>query len=598
MKHLVKYISGIFLTLALCCCSSNSRQTGKMVALSDLPVVTIPAEMDSIVEVKNWLAIGPFRFNRFLVDPVKSFFKEDLKRYGIKEGQINEADIEKLQKEDVNVFLINSPLSQIKLFDYIYKNINIKNKSNFYLVARINSVKAREATLVMDGSYSYAVWLNGDKQVEVRGKYNLNKVGDRLVNITLKEGENTLFVKVNRGTNERSWDFVCALAPYKEAERIFRVNYAGDFVVNPITNSFLEVYAGPYLSGKVEVVDSTNQIVASGSFDGRNTNNKPFVVPGLKKLEDGFYKAILTVGNEKLEEMIYKGDYNKFVKKAKASVAEINNDSLYANDLKVAMQRVTFLNDKPEDTHSPSETSYLNRNKVFWGYSLCRMLQKKALTQLMTYKDKDENSGIFIFHIGRKPQEKIPLVVIVPYALQRNSIIEDWYTSNLDQIETDNSFADDYGFAVAWIYAGGKNYSADLTEKEIGAIINRLSLEGIIDSQKVFITGDCEGGRRALLQLAATPERYAACAVSAPITLSGGADGIPIHLLSQMGKVPIYIQHGADDIVSSVENSRRFYAESQKLNMPVEYIEVYGSHASLSKDNHGYIFEFFSRIEF
>jgi len=64
-----------------------------------------------------------------------------------------------------------------------------------------------------------------------------------------------------------------------------------------------------------------------------------------------------------------------------------------------------------------------------------------------------------------------------------------------------------------------------------------------------------------------------------------------------MGKVPIYIQHGAEDPVSPVENSRRFYAESQKLNMPVEYNEVQGSHASLSKDNHGYIFEFFSRKE-
>ena len=100
-----------------------------------------------------------------------------------------------------------------------------------------------------------------------------------------------------------------------------------------------------------------------------------------------------------------------------------------------------------------------------------------------------------------------------------------------------------------------------------------------------------------MLQLAATPERYAACAVSAPITLHGRADGAPIQLLSQMGKVPVYIQHGVDDPVSPIENSRLFYAESQKRNMPVEYVEVQGSHASLSKDSRGYIFEFFSRIE-
>ena len=593
MNRIFKYLSGICLTLTLCCCS-NHKPAGEAVALSDLSPVTVPAELDSIIEIKNWLAIGPFEFNRFLTDPVKTFFKDDLKRYGIKEGAIDSAAVEKLQRKDVGVFLINSPASQIKLFDYVFKDI--KNKSNFYLVSKIHSAKNQNTTLILDGSYSYAVWLNGEKQIEIRGKYNTNKVGDRFVNVSLKEGENTLFVKINRGTNERSWDLICALAPRREAERIFRVNYAGDFVVNPIINNTLEVYTGPYSSGKVEIMDTANQIVAAGSFDNQNTNDRSFVVPNLQKLEAGFYKAGLTVDGEKLEEMIYKGDYRKFVKKVKTDIVGFKNDSsLFANDLKAAMQRVAYLNDKPGDPKSPNETRFLNRNRVFWSYSLDRMLHNNALTQLMTYKDED--SGVFIFHIGKKRQKKVPLVVIVPYALQGNSMIEDWYAGNLDQIEADGALADDYGFAVARIYAGGWNYSKENTEKEIAFIINRLDSEGIVDSKKIFITGDCEGGRRALLQLAETPNRYVACAVASPITLTGGTDGIPIHFLSQMGYVPIFIEHGVDDNVVPIENSRRFYAESQKLNMPVEYVEVQGNHASLSKDNHRYIYEFFSRIE-
>ena len=588
-----KYLSGIFLTLTLCCCSSNVKQAGAPVALSDLPPVTIQAELDSIITIKNWLAIGPFGFNRFLKDPVKTFFDEDLKRYGIKEGSIDELAIETLQKKGVNAFLIDSPSPQIKLIKYV--SGNIKNKSNFYLVARIHSVKAQDVALIMDGSYNYIVWLNGNKQIEVRGKYNVNKVGDRFVNVSLKEGENALFVKINRGSNERSWDIIFAVSPRKEAERTFRINYASDFVVDPIITGSLEVYAGPYLSGKVEIMNDKNQPVAGASFENRNTNDQPLAIPDLQKLEDGFYKIILTVGDEKLEEMIYKGDYRKFVKKAIANVAKMKSDSPYADDLKVAMQRVEFLNDKPEDTHSPSETRFLNRNKVFWGYSLHEMLQNNALTQLMTYKDRDGDSGCFIFHIDKKRDEKIPLIIIVPYALRGNSMIEDWYASNLDQIEADNTLADKYGFAVAWIYAGGRKYSLEKVEKEIASIINRLDMESVVDSNKVFITGDCEGGRRALLQLAETPNRYAACAVSAPTALSRDTDEIPIDLLSQMGNVPIYIQHGANDDVSPVDNSRKFYAEAQKLKMQVEYVEVQGSHASLSKDNHGYIFDFFIR---
>jgi len=406
-----------------------------------------------------------------------------------------------------------------------------------------------------------------------------------------------LFAKVSRGTNKLSWSLICTLSPLQKAEQIFRINYASDFIVNPLINNSLEIYTGSYTKGQVEILDGKEQIVSCVSFDNCNTNNKPFVVSNLKKINDGFYKTILTVGEKKLEEMIYKGNYQQFVNKAKVSVGEINNKSPYMKDLKVAMQRVNYLNKKQGDPNSLSEICFLNRNRVFWGYSLYRMLHKDALTQLMTYQSQEDNLGIFIFHIGCKQQQNIPLVFIVPSALQDNSMIEDWYTSNLDQIEIDNTFADQYGFAVAWIYAGGRKYSAEKTEKEITAIINRLKSEYDIDSKRIFIMGDCEGGRRALVQLAATPERYAACAVSPPLTLSGGSDGMPIKLLPKMDKIPILIKHGINDDVSPIENSRKFNEEAKKLHIPTIYNEVQGSHVSISKDIHQDVFNFFSKIK-
>jgi len=593
MNHIFKYLLGICLTLALCCC--GNKQTGKIITLSELPPVTIPTELDSVIAIKNWMAIGPFEFNPLFTDPVKTFFREDLKRYKIKEGSIDSAAIENLQKQGISVFLIAESSPKIKLLNYIFKSVN--KKSNFYLVSKIHSEKNQKVTLITDGSNSYSVWLNGDKQIEIRGKYNTNKASDRFVNISLKEGENTLFVKLNRGSNMRSWDLICTVAPHREAERIFRVNYAGDFVVNPIVNNSLEVYAGPYRSGKVEIRNDKDQTLATGSFDNQDTNNHSFVISDLVKLEEGFYKTVLTVDTERLEEMVYKGDYRKFAKEIKSNVDKFNDNSSYSEDLKAALQRVNFLNDKLGDPKSPSETRFLNKNRVFWGRSLDRMLQKNATTQLMTYKNQEGDSlGVFIFHKDSKLKNNIPLVIIVPSALQGNSMIEDWYASNLDQIETDNALADEQGSAVAWIYAGGKRYSADKTEKEISAVINRLHSEYGINDRKVFIMGDCEGGRRALVQLATTPDRYVACAVDAPITLYEGIDRAPIDLLPQMSKVPIMIRHGVDDNVSPVENARVFYAKAQKLNMPVEYVETGGSHISLSKDNHKSLFEFFSWI--
>ena len=310
MKNENEFLLKICLIFALCGCA---KQAEVKVVLSDVPAVTIPAELNTVIDVKHWLAIGPFEFNPVLTDPVKSFFRKDLKRFGIKEGMIDEKGIEKVQRRGAEVLLLDTISPHIRLFDYF--DDRTEKKSNFYLVGRIISEKQQDAALIMDGSYSYAAWLNGDKLIEVRGKHNVNKAGDRFINISLKKGENILFVKINRGTNLISWDLICAITSRNESERIFRVNYSGDFVVNPIVNKSFEVYSGPYLTGQVEVIDEKGQIVAASSFKNQNTNDKPFVVSGIDKLEDGFYKTILTVGDEKIQQIIYKGDYSKSTRK-------------------------------------------------------------------------------------------------------------------------------------------------------------------------------------------------------------------------------------------------------------------------------------------
>ncbi|MDR2145539.1 MAG: hypothetical protein LBE91_03645, partial [Tannerella sp.] len=174
MKKTFKFMPGVFLTLTLCCCN-NPKPTGETVALPEMPSVTVPTELDSIIGIKNWLAIGPFGFNPLVTDPLKTFAREDLKPYGIREGLLDDAALEKLQKKGAEMFSIEASSLPIRLFEHVREDI--KNKSNLYLASRIHSEKAQDATLILDGSYSYAVWLNGIKQVGVKGKYNTNKIG-------------------------------------------------------------------------------------------------------------------------------------------------------------------------------------------------------------------------------------------------------------------------------------------------------------------------------------------------------------------------------------------------------------------------------------
>ena len=257
------------------------------------------------------------------------------------------------------------------------------------------------------------------------------------------------------------------------------------------------------------------------------------------------------------------------------------------------MQLVNNLKDKVIDTLSSFEIRYANRTNVFWGHTLRRILNNETpKTQIMTYRDERDRPYEFIFHSGNRDQQSLPLIIILPYAMQTSSLLQDWYVSNLDLIEAECLLADQYGFMLAFLYVGGVNYSAYYAEKEITAVINRLA-EYNIDKSKIFIIGECEGGRRALVQLAMSPGRYAGCAAINPVTLAGGADGIPINLIPQMKNTPIMVMHGRNDEMIPVGNSRKFVAESQKYGLSLKYIETDEDHVFMIKDQHRAAFEFF-----
>ena len=589
MNRINKHLFAVILLVCLNCSCGNRVNN-----LSYMPVIDIPLGFNSMIEIKKWIAIGPFEFDTCVISPSNSFLIEDLKQFGIEEGWIDRDVIKRLKEQSVGMFFIDEISSNIKMFKYTSGNIDFK--SNFYLAAKINSKKAQDVSLIIDGSNSYSGWLNGEKIVQVTRKHSTLKVADRIINVSLKEGENTLFFKVNRGSNKLSWSLICSIATLQEAKKIYDINYANDFVWTPFVTDSIEIYAGPYLSGRVEVADLDGSIVASSNFDNIDTNDTLFVVSGLSRLSDGFYNTILTIGTEKKEELIYKGDYNKFIEQVNNSVTKIIGSGSHIDDLKASLRLVNNLKNKLVDTLSFFEKRYANRTNVFWGYTLHRILNNDTPpTQIMTYRDERDCPYEFIFHSGNKNRQGLPLIIILPYEMQTSSLLEDWYVSNLDLIEAENLLADQYGFMLAYLYVGGKNYSAKYTEKEITAVINRLA-EYNIDNSKIFILGECEGGRRAFVQLTRSPGRYAGCAVIAPITLSGGADGIPINLIPLMKNTPILVMHGVNDDIISVEGSRKFVAETRKSGLSLKYVETDEDHVYMLKDQHKFAFEFFNSI--
>ena len=251
-----------------------------------------------------------------------------------------------------------------------------------------------------------------------------------------------------------------------------------------------------------------------------------------------------------------------------------------------------------EEDDTPSDIRYINRNKVFWGYALYRMLQDSIPpTRIMTYQDRTGNSREFIFHKDDKLRKDIPLVIVVPHSLKGSIFLNEWYVSNLDQIVQDQTLADQYGCAIAWIYGYGKDYSPEKMDMEIASVIKRLNSEYDIDNRAIFLLGTCVGGYRALIQLARNPERYACCALRAPETLTRGIHVIPpIELIPSMGNTHIIIEHGANDDHTSVEHSRRFVSKAKEYGLPVTYIETSWGNDYVNNDFNRFAFEFFRKF--
>jgi hypothetical protein len=62
----------------------------------------------------------------------------------------------------------------------------------------------------------------------------------------------------------------------------------------------------------------------------------------------------------------------------------------------------------------------------------------------------------------------------------------------------------------------------------------------------------------------------------------------PRHLIGNAFQLPIFLQHGSDDQIVDVENSRRFAADAKRLQLPVFYREISGGSHYIYWDDSNY----------
>ena len=79
---------GIYIFFYIVFLLAGCGKQGKEVLSGIVPVV-VPADFDSIIGIKRWMAFGAFDYDTAAINASRSFFIDDLKKYGVKEGKIS-----------------------------------------------------------------------------------------------------------------------------------------------------------------------------------------------------------------------------------------------------------------------------------------------------------------------------------------------------------------------------------------------------------------------------------------------------------------------------------------------------------------------------
>ena len=570
-------------------------------ACSEPSTVKIPANGFSTTPVNKWICIGPIKFDTILQDPVRTFYNNDLKEFGIDEENFKKADIE-LLPESVKIFEIEDKEGSVDLIKYAteYK----LQLSNFYLFTEVESELEQSVVFITDGSFAYKIWLNGQEIISEYWKKNTNKGGDRYITVHLKKGMNTVFAKVSRGNNVLSWKLNLTISNFEEAQKVFFDNCLSDFIANPNFTDTLSVYVGPNQSGKIELINSVNNHVdVKQPFLKENIKEGYVNLTQLQHLEDGFYTARLLCQDSIMEEKVYKGDLLEVKAKFHKQFSALDCDSSFRKEIAASINKFNYLAEIRPDSLSRYEKQYWKNNSVFYGFNTNSafqyLAQNKSLkgcpgTLIKSYhSEKYNRTFYFLFHSTGTPEEiaSKPVVIMIPYALEGNDFNTSWYFTSLDQLEIDAYLADKKGFSIAWVFLRGSEYTIEAADEDVLGAIGTLVSDYNIPHNNFYLEGDCVGGYRALLIASRNPDKIAGVTANGPITTGEGGYG-PINLVRNLYNVPACIVHGNEDKVVPIGQSEQYIQEAKKFGIdPVFSVWYSKGKYSLSKAYHGDSFD-------
>lgn len=563
---------------------------------------------ESEITITKWQFLGPFRFDAKELDVAAAeklsvgLNHDYLAEFGESEESIDAAKFSMLKARKSGIALSedfrNEPIVTTPISNVL--DLATQTKPLEYAVSYVAVVidSPRDQEIVLSGGVddSMKAWLNHDllfADQNTRSRF-IKRFG-QIGGARLKKGSNFLLVKTSNLKGD--WRLIVTLYPHERA-----LEFARDNAINPILSSSV-VSSGQALQLRgdllppveqvlIEILNSRNEIVDSTQLVPERKMSR-----GLTKLEkDRLYYCRVSAAGQVIERPFYYGDVQSgFRRLSTKADSGFTTNEVVQTDLHAQLRRLQHLL-KPESRSTESwdqkvAASFAEVESNFIALETSADAFRRASgTHLRGYRSSVDGQVLnYWIHVPTKALQEgkpIPLVVVLPWtALTNLPFLESFQMAAFDQTEAYRVLGDEFGFAVLQVWGRGNNLGGtSIWNREVVESIEAVRGDYPIDPDRIYLTGDCEGGRQALLLAERHPERYAAIAIEGPITIA--RSGIqyqrlwmqyvsPVDELQVLTNIPIFISHDANGN-PPFHHSEVFASRGRQLGVDVTLVQTEG----------------------
>lgn len=305
-------------------------------------------------------------------------------------------------------------------------------------------------------------------------------------------------------------------------------------------------------------------------------------------LQEGLYSVRVTFGAHEFSEDFYLGNPKSLVENLKTNCSRHNqrrgeiDPCIMVEPLEKSLPQVNF-----EPRLDRDKQLVFRISQVEWNRQAIKATSSTASERrfhLIGYRSTiDDGIHYYYIHLPNEydGRSRIPLVVVVPPYEDTGPFLLSAPTNEPDLLHKYAFFGDTYKYAVLVPLTVGPHYYS-LPTDVILAELRDVQSRYLIDESRIYLTGDCAGGRDAILLAERFPDRFAAVSTSNAATGvrdqeigSHWLDSNNVLLYARnLKRVPLRIVHGDFFPHSPIAQARMFKDECQRHGVDVELIPV------------------------